>query len=168
MTTAEQWKPIPGFDGYEVSSLGRVLSTVRRIPRILSQKEQTPGGYPQVALQAPDGRRVTRLVHRLVAEAFHGPCPQGQEVLHIDGNRQNPHADNLRWGTRADNMQDQVRHGVHVQAKKTSCPSGHPYDEANTYRIPSRPTARYCRACQVAHKAAYAARSAFRAAGIAA
>lgn len=30
---------------------------------------------------------------------------------------------------------------------KTHCPQGHPYDKANTKIIPSRPNARYCRAC---------------------
>lgn len=33
---------------------------------------------------------------------------------------------------------------------KTHCPQGHPYDEVNTYVTPSRPTARYCRACAAA------------------
>lgn len=31
---------------------------------------------------------------------------------------------------------------------KTHCPRGHLYDETNTYVSPSRPTARYCRACK--------------------
>ena len=33
-------------------------------------------------------------------------------------------------------------------AIKTHCPQGHPYNPENTYVLPSRPNARYCRACQ--------------------
>lgn len=31
--------------------------------------------------------------------------------------------------------------------RKTHCPQGHEYTPENTYVLPSRPTARYCRAC---------------------
>ena len=34
-----------------------------------------------------------------------------------------------------------------LNAAKTHCPHGHPYDEDNTYRLPSKPSHRYCRAC---------------------
>lgn len=40
--------------------------------------------------------------------------------------------------------------------EKASCPRGHPYDEANTYHPPSRPTTRYCRACWTVKNAARA------------
>jgi len=36
-------------------------------------------------------------VHRLVCFAFHGEEPDGYCVDHIDGDKQNNHADNLRW-----------------------------------------------------------------------
>jgi len=36
----------------------------------------------------------------------------------------------------------------HNNAVKTACPQGHPYSPENTYVLPSRPNARYCRACQ--------------------
>lgn len=44
------------------------------------------------------------LIHRLVATAF-VPNPNGyEEIDHIDGNKQNNHADNLEWVTRKENM----------------------------------------------------------------
>lgn len=50
-------------------------------------------------------------LHRLVLEAFIGPCPPGMEGCHKDGNPQNNHIDNLRWDTRLGNMRDMVIHG---------------------------------------------------------
>lgn len=43
-------------------------------------------------------------VHRAVCEAFHGPCPEGMETLHIDEDALNNRADNLEWGTRRQNL----------------------------------------------------------------
>lgn len=58
------------------------------------------------------GRGHSRTVHSLVAAAFIGPCPQGQEVRHKDGTRTNNTADNLEYGTRTDNLRDAIRHGT--------------------------------------------------------
>lgn len=50
-------------------------------------------------------------VHRLVASAFLGPCPGGQEVRHLDGNPQNNAVTNLAYGTRTENILDVLRIG---------------------------------------------------------
>jgi hypothetical protein len=45
------------------------------------------------------------VVHRIVATAFHGEQPSEKHVVdHIDTNRQNNRAENLRWVTRLDNV----------------------------------------------------------------
>lgn len=102
---SERWLPIVGFPDYMISSEGRVYSH-------FSQKFLRPGiasnGYPTVAL----GRGNTRTVHSLVAEAFIGPCPPGQEVRHDNGDRKNPHLSNLLYGTRAQNIADAIAHGT--------------------------------------------------------
>ncbi|AAK94350.1 HNH endonuclease [Myxococcus phage Mx8] len=53
-------------------------------------------------------------VHQLVADAFHGPCPTGQQVRHLDGNPTNNVPANLAYGTALDNAADRVRHGRYM------------------------------------------------------
>ena len=143
--SAEEWRPIEGFPGYEVSSLGRVKSLRRREPHIL--RPCTNRGYRLVSLAGPRGAR-TKKVHQLVADAFDRPRPSlKHEVRHLNGIRGDDRAENLRWGTRSENMQDALVHGTHHNAAKVECSQGHPYDEENTYVLPSRPTQRYCRTC---------------------
>ena len=51
-------------------------------------------------------------VHRIVATAFHGEAPSDQHVVdHIDTNRSNNRADNLRWLTKLENiLNNEVTH----------------------------------------------------------
>lgn len=113
----ERWRPVVGFENdYAVSDLGRVVSFRRGERRIL-RAGLTSAGYPSVVL----GRRKTKLVHRLVAEAFIGPCPEGQVVRHKDGHRDNCGADNLEYGTRAQNMEDAKAHGTYQKGKCKCC-----------------------------------------------
>lgn len=118
----EEWRPIPSCHGYEVSDLGNVRSLDRvvltRNGQLRSYKAQmlTPTigshGYPMVSL----GRKAKRTVHSLVAESFIGPCPEGLEIRHGDGNRTNPKLLNLSYGTRSDNVLDAYRHGTRDKA----------------------------------------------------
>lgn len=99
-----EWRPIPGFPDYEVSDTGLVRSHKRKSPHILGTSKQ-PNSYRQVALRR-NGQTHVRKVGRLVLLAFRGPCPEGCEMCHNDGNPVNDHLDNLRWDTHAGNMQD--------------------------------------------------------------
>ena len=122
----EDWRSTHHPD-YEVSNLGRVRSyrpagsghNRRIVPRILKPGLQSRG-YPTVVVYYR-----TYLVHRLVAVAFHGPCPLNQEVRHKDDNKQNPRADNLCYGTSQQNKQDAIEHRlilrgeVHPSSKLT-------------------------------------------------
>jgi hypothetical protein len=155
--TSEQWRPVVGYEGlYEVSDHGRVRSLDRHFDRrghpvrvwgrVMRLSWSNRGGYPTVGL-CRDGKQRTWNVHRLVMEAFVGPMPAGMEIRHIDGNPANACLVNLQYGSSSDNKWDQVRHGTHHESRVTHCPQGHPYDEANTYVLPSRPRARYCRSC---------------------
>lgn len=126
----EEWRPIPGYEGrYEVSNLGRVRSFLKGKNGALL-KPWLRNGYPAVNLFAPSGDRKF-MVHRLVLEAFVGPPRGGHECRHLNGNPLDARLANLKWGTHAENMRDQVAHGTHHEARKTECPKGHPYDEEN-------------------------------------
>lgn len=121
MMTAEEWRPIPGYEGYyEVSSVGRVRSlsristhrngTRRRVAGRLLKPWVSNQGYPTVSLFREDGRRSVA-VHRLVALAFIGPRPEGLEVCHNDGVKTNAKVGNLRYDTRQANIADRRLHG---------------------------------------------------------
>jgi hypothetical protein len=121
----EEWRDVVGYKGrYMVSSLGRVKSLpnkIRRSERILKTGIAKKLGYPTVALiRDEEGRyrQRTFYVHRLVLEAFVGPCPNGMECRHGDGNRANPHLDNLCWGTVSSNQMDRIGHGTSNRGEK--------------------------------------------------
>lgn len=147
----EQWRPVAGQDGYEVSDQGRVRSLTRTIlrsngsPLTLRGKTLRPWpdgkGYSSVYL----GRGNAHRIHRLVLEAFLGPCREGLEARHRDGDRTNPALVNLAYGTRSENSHDKRAHGTDPNVAKTRCPQNHPYNEANTRNYRGR---RYCKACK--------------------
>lgn len=147
-THPEEWRPIPGYERtYEVSSLGRVKSLSRTTTRGGLRKLHVSGtGYWAVSL-IQGGRSRTWPVHQLVALAFIGEPPEGLEIRHLNGDSLDSRAVNLEYGTARENRLDTIRHGRHRNVNKTHCPRGHEYTHENTYVLPSRPTARYCRAC---------------------
>jgi hypothetical protein len=81
----------------------------RENPRRLTPAEND-GGYLHVTL-VRDGRKHTRRVSRLILTAFRGPCPEGMEACHNNGDRRDDRIDNLRWDTRESNYSDRERHG---------------------------------------------------------
>jgi hypothetical protein len=114
-TPSAVWKPIPGYEGlYSVSDRGEVRND--RSGRILQHNVRTQY-YPNVML-CKGGQTKRLKVHRLVALAFIGPNPKGLEINHKDGDRLNPHADNLEYVTRSQN----ARHRFYRAKHKTTEP----------------------------------------------
>lgn len=116
----EIWKDVVGCEGYyQVSNLGRVRSVDRYIDRsdgttaFYRGRILSPAGEPYVHVYITNGEaRTLRRVHRLVAEAF-VPNPDNlPQVDHIDCNKLNNCADNLRWCTSADNTHYAWRNGL--------------------------------------------------------
>ena len=68
-------------------------------------------GYEVVSFSNNDKTK-TYYKHRLLLHAFVGKCPDGCEVLHINGNKLDNRLENLRWGTRKENVADSIKHGV--------------------------------------------------------
>ena len=54
----------------------------------------------------------------LVLEAFVGPKPAGKETRHLDGNETRNRLSNLKWGTRKDQFDDQVKHGTDTRGER--------------------------------------------------
>lgn len=101
----EEWKATVEFpDDYDVSSLGRLRrtspgkgATVGRIRRA-----RLLNGYLAYWLKVR-GVVTVRYAHRLVADAFLGPIPEGMQVNHKDGDRANCDVGNLEIVTSGEN-----------------------------------------------------------------
>lgn len=117
---------------------------------------QTDGCWPWMGALHKDGYGIfnvsarTWLAHRWAYEQFVGPVPDGLELDHLCRNRRcvNPahlepvlHRENVRRGD-----------GWAINARRTHCPQGHPYDEANTRWVRRDGTfIRVCRSCSREH-----------------
>lgn len=119
---SEVWEDIAGYEGiYQVSNQGQVRSLdrdrpykdgTRKIRGVTLKQAIREDGYHQVSLWK-EGVHANGLVHQLVAEAFLGPCPVGQQVRHREGDRDDNRAVALLYGTQSDNNHDTVHHGRH-------------------------------------------------------
>lgn len=118
--TSEIWKEIPGLEGrYQASSEGRIRSMDQYInqrskngtiyQRFIKGRILRPapshGGYLGVNI----GHSEHRTVHSLVALAYHGDCPEGHEIRHLNGNNQDNRPDNLCYGSHLDNERDKYQ-----------------------------------------------------------
>lgn len=113
---SEIWKDIEDWEGiYQISNCGRLrrISWLRarkdcsnvRIRRVVNSK----GWYLGIVL-TEGKRRQSEKIHRLVAKAFVSNPENLLEVNHMDGNRQNNHADNLEWVDRKRNHAHAIVH----------------------------------------------------------
>jgi len=101
----EQWRLISGYNNYEVSSHGRVRNNISdKVLKLCENK----GGYFKVTLYK-DGKKQTRVVHKLVAEAFIDNPNDKQYVDHIDNDRKNNYKSNLRWCSSQENNRNRTK-----------------------------------------------------------
>ena len=163
----ERWEPIPRYAGYyEASDQGRIRSldreTTRSDGRIQRRKGRilkpvvSSAGRHQVYICMPGMKQSAQQVHRLVLEAFIGECPPGMEACHWNDDPADNRLSNLRWDTRASNMDDRVSNGRDPNASKTHCVNGHEYSAENTYVSPNG--GRHCRVCRRESEKRYAKR----------
>ncbi|UBH21594.1 NUMOD4 motif-containing HNH endonuclease [Macrococcus armenti] len=126
----EIWKPANGYEGYyEVSNKGRLRSVERKVTykdgRTFKYKSRLikgrldQKGYVLYGLNV-SGKKSSKRIHRIVAEAFI-PNPYNKETVnHIDGNKENNHVDNLEWATYSENTRKAYEIGLFEQSKKIS------------------------------------------------
>jgi len=94
LLSTEKWIDINNYIGrYKVSSLGRIYS-------IVSNKLLKPTinntGYKQLKLIDKNGKRISYMIHRLVADNFIRKIEENKVVDHIDRNKLNNKLENLR------------------------------------------------------------------------
>lgn len=131
----ERWVPVIGYEGcYEVSDHGSVRSLDRVVKshhhgsrrakcRLMKIFPDTIG-YLCIRLSR-EGDRKNHLVHRLVARAFIGVCPDGLQVNHINGRKYDNRVENLEYVTRSENM----LHAYALGLKKPTCGRVKPVDQ---------------------------------------
>lgn len=127
MTGTVEYRDISGFPGYRIGNDGSVWSS-----RPYGNRNRPPAewrrvqshvkrhGYSDVTIRNASSKPHTLLVHRLVLQAFCGPCPDGCECRHLDGNRTHNAFANLAWGTATENAFDRRSHGTAVVGVKSN------------------------------------------------
>lgn len=103
----EIWRPVVGFPNYVISKNG-IVKNIKYINDPFKNISQcfTGGGYLHVGLYDGSGTKTNKKVHRLVAEAWI-PNPNNYGVIdHINKNKQDNKADNLRWTTHSINARN--------------------------------------------------------------
>lgn len=128
---SEEWRPVVGFNGYEVSSYGNVRSLTRVIKKQWKNGKHYEIqwiGRPLTFVYNHAGYRTVtignrkHLVSRLVCFAFHGSPPYpNAHADHIDHCPTNNHVENLQWLTPTENWRrrDFARGFRNGQAKVT-------------------------------------------------
>ena len=119
----EIWKPW-FYEGrptrYEISNMGQIhdLKTDK-----YTYGNETREGYFNYTMYLDDGRAVSKLVHRLVAEIFVPNPDESYDVVdHINAIRADNRASNLRWCTAAMNTQYAVEKGAMAKEKGEKSP----------------------------------------------
>lgn len=130
--SSPEYRAIADFPGYRVGDDGSVWTRwERHYPRGVRGVRYRPGaawvrmadrrsgkrGHRMVTLRR-DGKSHDCLVHRLVLEAFVGPCPEGMECAHENGRPADNRLTNLRWATRVENSADKIRHGTDPRGER--------------------------------------------------
>lgn len=115
---SEFWLAIVDYEGmYEVSNLGRVKSLDRVDSRGWAIKGRimkmflNRAGYFKVQLFC-NGKPSTRLVSRLVAQAFISNPENKPTVNHLNGNKASNVVENLEWATHEENSKHAVATGL--------------------------------------------------------
>ena len=121
----EEWRVVDFAPNYEVSNLGRVRQSGRSFSRLnprkssvvqtVTIKPKVLKGYVRLRQGKPvcllfsiraEGKTYMTRAHRLVLTAFVGPCPDGMEGCHYNGDPLDNRLENLRWDTHDANIQD--------------------------------------------------------------
>lgn len=113
-----EFRGIKGFPGYCVGDDGSIWSKKygswrRRVLRSCDDMHLGIG-------LCHNNKRYYFPVHKLVLEAFVGPCPEGMEACHNNGDSYDNRLCNLRWDTHLNNVHDKIKHGTIARGVRTN------------------------------------------------
>ena len=119
----------------------------------------TKDGYPRLTWLCNEGYTI-RGAHRLSYHLFVAPVPNDRllSIDHLCRNRACIQPTHLDLVTQRENVMRSPIAIARINAEKTHCAQGHPYDEANTYVYvfkTRRITTRICKTCASAHHKRY-------------
>ena len=125
----EEWRDIEGYDGYQVSNMGKVKSLERYIKSrgngLTLHKGQilknniVNNGYYSVCLSI-NGIKKNKLIHQLVAIYFLGHKIDGHNIVvdHINGDKLNNRVENLRLVSQRENTSTCYRKGTETYSSQ--------------------------------------------------
>ncbi len=123
------FRHVLNFPGYAVGDDGSVWSCLRQIGIGIGKGTRVEIGESWHRLRpnkhCAHGHRAVTIhgwpytIHRLVLEAFVGPCPAGMQCRHYpDRDPSNNSLANLQWGTPVENAADRDVHGTTVRGQR--------------------------------------------------
>lgn len=119
----EKWKPILGFENYEVSDQGRVRN--QNTHKILKPYPNVHTNYLYVMLYH-DAKRKNLKISRLVGHAFvEGYSETNNTINHKNGNIYDDRASNLEWQNQSDNN----KHAYSTNKRTTNRNGGPKYEK---------------------------------------
>lgn len=115
-------REIPGFGGFYRAGIDGSIWTCRKRGgakdataewREIKGRPHVRSGHLDIVLRKPgdESKRLWK-VHHLVLWAFVGPAPPKMECRHLNGNPADNRPENLKWGTRRENVHDAIAHGT--------------------------------------------------------
>ena len=114
-----EFRKIPSLGlRYEVNSNGTIFrnSVSKKQNKIILDMHHSNTEYYTTFVNIQ--HHVQRVpIHRVVAETFIGPCPEGYEVDHKDRNSRNNDCTNLRYVTKSEQMKNRDHTNITVQGE---------------------------------------------------
>lgn len=105
-----EFRKIPSLQFlYEVNENGTIFRNVKskKQLKIKLDYHHSPSGYWATFVNIK-GKCIRVMIHKVVAECWLGPRPEGLQVDHIDRNSQNNDYRNLRYVTHSEQMRNRV------------------------------------------------------------